>query len=81
MPAIEQGLAAWTDVQGRRWIILNWPVPPVQCTRIFGSRTTALRYRAEQGHTESLIAFVDPNQTRPQVNQNFQYQLYWGNLA
>jgi hypothetical protein len=22
-PAIEQGLAAWTDVQGRRWIILN----------------------------------------------------------
>ena len=23
MPAIEQGLAAWTDVQGRRWIILR----------------------------------------------------------
>ena len=22
-PAIEQGLAAWTDVQGRRWIILR----------------------------------------------------------
>ena len=24
-PAIEQGLAAWTDVQGMRWIILIWP--------------------------------------------------------
>jgi hypothetical protein len=34
-PAIEQGLAAWSKVQGRRWIILNmssycllWKAPP-----------------------------------------------------
>ena len=41
----------------------SWPVPPFQSTRIVGSRITGLRYRAEQGHTEPLIAVVDPNET------------------
>jgi hypothetical protein len=44
-----------------------WPVPPFQSTRIVGSRITAPRYRAEQGHTDSLIAVHDPKENFPKV--------------